>query len=531
MNQPPPASIWARSSLVRFFRWLFTWRTIRRILVVLAWMVTIIALLYGEENWRGRRIWNKYRKQLEARGEQLDFKAFIPKSIPDEQNFAATPLIQSWFPRNAQTWDDSFSKIENAVLLPKTDRGHRHFVNLVGWQMAFGSLNSGKFAKGDRFESDQFDLESRRRAAPVVLEGLKDVESMLGELRTASQRPYARYPIIYKLDDPWGILLPHLVSIKAICRRLHVMACAKLAAGQNDSALNDVKLILYLADSLREEPMIISYLVRRACVEVALQPVWEGLAEHAWTDAQLQELQTRLGRFNFLADLDWPCDAERAAGVFTADLLYKGKYRLSYLTEDGPGGSVVHGTLEDLVARMAPHGWYYQEQLNYSRLYELQFAETFDPAKRRVYPGELEARDRQMQKEVAGYPGLSRGVNGLIRHNYLACLLLPQLGRLPVRAATGQTSVDQAILACALERHRIANGSFPEKLEALTPQFIAQLPNDLLTGQPYKYRRTEAGQFVLYSVGWNEKDDGGTTGRTRFDEKQGDWVWQYPPAN
>jgi len=65
-------------------------------------------------------------------------------------------------------------------------------------------------------------------------------------------------------------------------------------------------------------------------------------------------------------------------------------------------------------------------------------------------------------------------------------------------------------------------------LEALSPRFISVLPNDVITGQPYKYDRTEDGQFILYSVGWNEKDDGGVPGKTLFDQTQGDWVWAYP---
>ena len=62
------------------------------------------------------------------------------------------------------------------------------------------------------------------------------------------------------------------------------------------------------------------------------------------------------------------------------------------------------------------------------------------------------------------------------------------------------------------------------------PQFIAQLPNDLITGEPYKYRRADNGQFVLYSVGWNEKDDGGTPGERLYDSRDGDWIWDYPSA-
>jgi hypothetical protein len=101
-------------------------------------------------------------------------------------------------------------------------------------------------------------------------------------------------------------------------------------------------------------------------------------------------------------------------------------------------------------------------------------------------------------------------------------------GPLPAKTAIAQTCANQAAIACALERCRLANGQFPGKLEALLPQFISRLPNDVITSQPYKYRRTDDGQFILYSVGWNEKDDGGVPGKTLFDLTQGDWVWSYP---
>ena len=38
----------------------------------------------------------------------------------------------------------------------------------------------------------------------------------------------------------------------------------------------------------------------------------------------------------------------------------------------------------------------------------------------------------------------------------------------------------------------------------------------------------ELGQFILYSVGWNEKDDGGEVGKVMNDDKECDWVWEYP---
>jgi hypothetical protein len=120
-----------------------------------------------------------------------------------------------------------------------------------------------------------------------------------------------------------------------------------------------------------------------------------------------------------------------------------------------------------------------------------------------------------------------RGLNAILHHQVIANWLLPALGKVPLKAAMAQTAADHATLACALERYRLANGQFPDQLEALVPRFLSQMPKDVITGAGYSYRRTEDGQFLLYSIGWDEKDDGGVPGKVMFDEKQGDWVWQY----
>src|ERR1035438_3485987 len=89
-------SLWERTTTRRVLRWLSSWRGIRRVLIVLAWAVTIVGLLYGEENWRGRRAWNQYREATEAHGVSLDYATYVPKPVPDEQNFAATPFLKSF---------------------------------------------------------------------------------------------------------------------------------------------------------------------------------------------------------------------------------------------------------------------------------------------------------------------------------------------------------------------------------------------------------------------------------------------------
>jgi hypothetical protein len=126
---------------------------------------------------------------------------------------------------------------------------------------------------------------------------------------------------------------------------------------------------------------------------------------------------------------------------------------------------------------------------------------------------------------------------------FFPIFIVPKIKQIFENAEEGfpfaQSAVDLATVACALERYRLANDEFPPTLAALVPQFAAKLPHDLITGEPLKYRRTETG-FVLYSVGFNQADDGGKPclrqrnglgePESRFDLNQNDWVWAYPAS-
>jgi hypothetical protein len=227
--------------------------------------------------------------------------------------------------------------------------------------------------------------------------------------------------------------------------------------------------------------------------------------------------------------LKHPLDTERAAAILTAELIRKkGLGYLSDLQESGsPSSNDRNRTIARLLGLLVPYGWCYQEQLNYCRLFELGFGGTIDGARRQVSPSRVSSNQEALNANFRASAG-GTGIRKLLRHQVLAGMLLPALGRVTLRAATAQVSADQAAIACALERYRLTNGQYPETLDALVPQFISELPHDVIGGAPYMYRRTDNGSFLLWSVGWNEKDDGGVPGKTLFDEKDGDWVWTYP---
>src|ERR1035441_4262626 len=69
------------------------WRILRRILIGLAILATLIAILYAEEDWRGKRAWDNYKREWEAKGEKFDWQAFVPPSMPDDQNFFTAPIF------------------------------------------------------------------------------------------------------------------------------------------------------------------------------------------------------------------------------------------------------------------------------------------------------------------------------------------------------------------------------------------------------------------------------------------------------
>ena len=66
-----------------------------------------------------------------------------------------------------------------------------------------------------------------------------------------------------------------------------------------------------------------------------------------------------------------------------------------------------------------------------------------------------------------------------------------------------------------------------------TPRKTGGVGTPGINGQPLHYRREGGGQFVLYSAGWNETDDGGLaviakSSSSGIDSSKGDWGWRYP---
>lgn len=496
----------------------------RRLFKYFAGLVVLLILAalagVGYLNWRGEREWQAFRSEWEAKGEKFDPKDFVPAAVPDDQNFATTPLLAALSdftkpPGQGIRWNNPELKDRvTAIGAVFQNQGRRKSPAAGQWQLAIPM----DLIPWQRFlaTNPTDDAESQKEAGRGILEALKQFDDEIAELAIASKRPYSAFRLNY--GENFRMLLPHLAPLKGISQTLRLRAVARLAAGQKQGAFEDVKLGLRFADLLKDEPLLISQLVRIASLQLAMQPLWEGAVRHEWSETQLVEFQRILGKMDFLVSYGVALRTERAFGNATIDELRTGKIQFSSLGDVGDGTPVTANG----VSRFIPSGWYRLNQLTLNRLFQELCMPVIDAEKHRAYT--------DLAGKIDDVPELKRA--GMF--NLFARLLFPAVGKSALKFAHAQTSVDLALVACALERHRLKHGKYPASLDPLVPEFIERIPVDVITGELLKYRLEADGRFGLHSVGWNQLDEDGQPGATKsgngVDALHGDWSWQIPVA-
>jgi hypothetical protein len=267
-----------------------------------------------------------------------------------------------------------------------------------------------------------------------------------------------------------------------------------------------------LADSLGGKATLVEAMIRVAILGLTLQPFQDGLATGVWSDAELVTFQQSFESEKLLTNLD-------------AALRGGERNSMTHFVVEMPRSELVDilrsfGVLSvkdyffQKAVRWCPQGWLYQNAVHYSRVMQKQF-DGYDVKQQRVFPEKCAAANAFMDEQL----------KTVTPFKYLVAIGVPNFAKCMQTTAEQQTFLQEAALACALERYRRARGGYPETLATLVPQFTGKLPRDLMTGEGLKYQRTAQDKFRLYSVGWNLKDDSGTRTTNRL---AGDWVW--PPA-
>ncbi len=545
--------------LRRLPRWMSNRRVIRRGLYGIACFASLILIFYAEEDWRGKRDWERYKREWEAKGERFDFASFVPAAVPDDQNFALTPIV-------ASTYGAYLDRHGRRIDPPNTNVMNRLDFNLDMPVATFGSTNDfeGNWQYGVKADLKFFQTYYRNPvntnwdpryriyanlnpagtvtnffpkapqpqslAADVLLALSKD-KAAIEELRQAARLPHSRFPLNYDANPFIGIQLPNISPLFQCVAVLRIRAIAELENGQNEKALDDVKLMLYLVNSVRDQPFLTSYSL--SFINSALQPLWEGLVDRRWSDAQLAVIGQVLAKFNVLSEYQFSMRSERVRAIDAVDYLERWRSlheicKASFSVPENeeefePGWE---RGLEVTELYLMPKGWFFLNDLAIADTCQ-QSLRTDAEVDRGVFSPEIAERHER---------ALSIHLKQLPPGKFFISWLYMGSRHMMQRFAFAQSSLDRARVACAMERYRLAHGEYPATLDLLAPQFIDKVPHDLINDQPLHYRRTDDGHFLLYSVGWNGTDDGGIVVRervftsTRVDIEKGDWVWPSRPG-
>lgn len=482
-------------SVIPATRVLMMW-VLRRWFFCAAVAVTLTALFYAEEDWRGKRAWEKSKHELEARGFDPIWENYIPPAVPDGQNFFKAPKMQERFvgreDRNAfsvPSRNENTSTVGAATNSIITEAQARDY---IAWS--------------DKLAPD-FDL-----------------------LREALKRPYARMDGDY--SQPANVPIPNFVGAREYARVLAQRAHCYFLLHQPDAALQQLTLIHDMCRMFQGAPTgnpmtLVAAMIDVAVIGLYADTIAEGFRLHAWQEPQLTALEKQLVDIKLKSLVE---EAFRGERVFSSTTLERSsRSTLSRIMNigtvkppDAPPMTfferIKHGAF--LFLNFAPRGWVYQNMAADANIMQ-NFLTCFDPTSDFVLPSCQKQWSQSLQITFARHSP----------YTVLVAELIPNFTRAVVVMAHNQNQANMALVACALERYRFAHGNYPDSLDALAPQFIEKLPHDIINGGDLKYRRT-GDSFVLYSIGWNEKDDGGTqvrliNGNVR-DLENGDWVWPYP---
>jgi hypothetical protein len=487
------------------FHW-WTWRLTRRLLLVAAGGATLVALAYVVENWRGRRAYEAFAREAAAKGLSLDLADYAGPPVPDERNLAKIPLLDH--PPTDGPDDPFWSELGARFQLHSSDGKARRDLPGAGRP----SLWEGKPA----------DLAALR-AEIAVLNGsdpredldayLARLAPLLDELNAAiAARPYLRYE--YDWDKLYAIILPQVGPVRALAQVAALQALADLESGRPADAAARLRIGLRLGMAMQSEPFLISQLVANSVGSVSIAVIWQGQQGHQWSAAELAEFAALLAEHRLLEGYHNAFRAECALGITVLrQAAEKKDSNFAKYVGDEPSMAAGYARLFAAI----PSGWLYQNAVTYGRVWERNVVASIDPAARRVRP----ERAKYSKEEFARTP-----------YGFFASMILPSVNRLSAAAGAGQTGLDLARVAVALERHRLAHGTYPETLApvlAADPALGAL--HDVFTGEPYRYRRESDGGFTLWGTGENRTDDGARMPEKRagggsLDLATGDLVWR-----
>jgi hypothetical protein len=320
-----------------------------------------------------------------------------------------------------------------------------------------------------------------------------------------------RFPLTAKHGS--AMLLVHLAPVKNLSQALAARMLVELRKERYSAAWTNLLALTRLATAWDPEASEVSHLVRFNLARMAWKAAWQALQAHNWTQEQLLALQHEWEAPDFFKGLPETVAFTRACAVDNCI-----RERQTPLAPGPPLKDTLKEALDSplSIPAQAKYRW---ERAEYGSVGTYQ--DEHDLL--------LFFRDRELELRKAitasnwlqmrALPGVLSEVPFRSKYPSRMQIILNtrQIGlgfQLEGKSFLGRAAETEArrrlvITAIGLERYRIANGSYPKDLQSFGPDVLKSVPVDFMDGQRLRYRLTESGAFVLYSVGLDCTDDGG----------------------
>jgi len=438
-------------------------RTVK-ILKIIAIVLIVLSLIYAIAVGVSAAKLRRVYADLKKDGRPMKQADVIPPEVPDSENAALL--------------------YESAALLLEAQPAPEG--NL---QVYLGGL-SDKFIK-ESIEPDKLDELQQLIEQDVVTQALSIVEQ-------ASHRRSCRFDHDYNAGI--NMLMPNLSHLRRLSFILSAKACLEARAGNSDSAWNIVRIQLRLADALLTEPIMISQIVRYGMIRLSCRTIREVCEIAPPNEQQYRSVQELLAGLDEVAPMVRAIDGERLLfGEWAFNLPKNELYKIDPINE-------------------------YPENLP-GIIYQLiLFRITFKP----LFLADSAAYMRFMHKSAQFFEDPSSHVMADLKeeepfekYHMLTSMLMPAIFRL--KEIHSQMTAEMRITrtGMTLLQHKQSRDALPDTLKALELSDIT----DPFSAEPLRYK-AQGQDFILYSVGPDEKDNGGSP---KEKKQKTDWdiVWSY----
>lgn len=483
----------------------------------LAGFVAACVVVFFCLEWRAEQRWQQYALEARARGVKLLLTDFAPPEIPEAQNFAALPM----WPEVMATEGKSNPFKWPERLHPPTGKG----TNVYSTPVASTPPTLGEPLKGKRIDWVEWQkyfqaagwLESPSDNAPAdTLRALEHYQPAIAQWREWKTRRQSRFPL--DLAKGADLPLPHLGTLQSAIKVFALRMRAHLALHDSAAAYDDFQDALQAYRAVQQEPTLISGLVRISILAVTINAMGDGLQDRAWADAELRQIESALAAIHLWEDYRLALTSERGFSNATTETWMNAslqKRRQIWARYEGFMGS---RSRESQVIPFLPRSIFRANQLRSNQYFDELTAQI--------------ARDDGSLNPDLPTPSSADHLSTDFEKTFYFLFLFstPVYRDIERRYLKLQIMLDEARLACALERFRLAQGSYPAALPELTPTYLRIVPTDVYSREPYHYQRSGESSFRLYSVGENRKDDGGLLVPGVSESRQPDILWLYAPT-